>query len=308
MDPITLTSIPYDYSVTVDKTELLRLFPDSLFGLILDQDPATLTIEIPSDVVTPVVLNTIAYMIETSDTPDITAGSIGYYAGRYLLMDVLIAMSDPSYILLRKRYHINLLDDKNLDKFYKQILWFCYEHGSVLLAQYLFEHVPVSDRTQFIDQRTYNTAIGSCRHELVPLLIRRGVSVSYEDLIVSIEQSCPKIVKILLQDPEIDPGLNDNRALILAATLGQSRIIRILLRDPRVNLAAHYNEAIQRATSGGHLNAVKVLMSDKRVNPSTGSNYPLRTAERLGRADIVKQLLTDPRVMVVYENPPRLYS
>ena len=49
-------------------------------------------------------------------------------------------------------------------------------------------------------------------------------------------------------------------------------VVRELLKDPRVNPGLGSNEAVQLASAHGHTEIVKILMKDKRVDPSDACN------------------------------------
>ena len=44
-----------------------------------------------------------------------------------------------------------------------------------------------------------------------------------------------EVVKLLLQDPRVDPSYQNNYAIILASENGHVEVVKLLLQDPRVD-------------------------------------------------------------------------
>lgn len=53
-----------------------------------------------------------------------------------------------------------------------------------------------------------------------------------------------RIIKLLLQDPRVNPTIPNNKAFTFACTTGNIEIVRILLKDPRVNPSDNNNFAL----------------------------------------------------------------
>ncbi len=104
-------------------------------------------------------------------------------------------------------------------------------------------------------------------------------------------------VKLLLNDPEVDPSAHNNWVIRLASRNGNTEVVRLLLNDKRVNPAAENNYAIRWASRNyGRLEVVRLLLADPRVNPAAENNYAIRLASQYGHLEVVKLLLNDPRV------------
>lgn len=99
------------------------------------------------------------------------------------------------------------------------------------------------------------------------------------------------LVKASLENPEVDPGADDNLAIITAASEGHVDIVEILLQDDRVDPSARDNIAIIEAASKGHLGVVKRLLLEPSVDPSARFNAAVIEAARNGHTDVVKALL-----------------
>ena len=181
MDTLTLTSIPYKYSVVVSKSHLLELFPDSLFVLTLQQDPSADTIDIPNPIVTPDVLDVVKYMVDNNNTPLVTPGDNWFQAGKYLLMDVIMAMSEPEYPTIKQKTQINLLDVPNIERRYGTISDWIKIYPAPHINEYILNHIP---------HIGYDQALDSCDFKVVRSYIERGdIIPSNEDLIFAISPS-----------------------------------------------------------------------------------------------------------------------
>ena len=103
-------------------------------------------------------------------------------------------------------------------------------------------------------------------------------------------------VKLLLQDPKVDPAADDNRAIRNASHFEHLAVVGILLQDPRVNPAACNNDAFRYASYDGHLAVVELLLQDPRVDPAEQDNWAIRFASQNGHLAVVQLLLYDTRV------------
>ena len=99
-------------------------------------------------------------------------------------------------------------------------------------------------------------------------LLELGVDPSAEnnDAILFASMHYSEVLKILLEDPRVDPSANDNFALRLASAEGHTEVVRILLADERVDPSAKDNEALRWASSEGHTEVVNLLLADPRVD------------------------------------------
>lgn len=86
------------------------------------------------------------------------------------------------------------------------------------------------------------------------------------------EEGNIEIVKLLLQDPRVDPADEKNLAIIYASQNGYFEIVQLLLQDPRVdpsdigNVDFNYkNAAITEAFNNNHMKIVDLLLEDPRV-------------------------------------------
>jgi len=125
-------------------------------------------------------------------------------------------------------------------------------------------------------------------NSLTVIPVARSINRSFFN---TISHNDIKGLKILLNNPKINPADANNYAIRYAAENGQTEIVKLLLSDDRVDPSADDNEAIRYAAKNGHTEIVKILLQDDRVNPSSRDNYAIRHAARNGHSEIVKILL-----------------
>jgi ankyrin repeat protein len=86
-------------------------------------------------------------------------------------------------------------------------------------------------------------------------------------------------VRILLEDPSVDPTVNYDNAFIQACTNGHLECCKLLLKDRRIYpKICNLNTGIILASIKGHDNIVKFLIEDERSDPSTCNNMAIREA------------------------------
>ena len=152
-------------------------------------------------------------------------------------------------------------------------------------GQYLNEKDEVFDKGEFI--KRYEPDIEKI-YELTGL--------KNQLLLDAIKRDDLEVVRKLLEDPRVDPTVNDNWAIQVASDNGHLEVVRLLLADPRVDPSADDNWAIRQASENDHLEVVRLLLADPRVDPSVDDNWVIRQASENGQTEIVRLLLADPRV------------
>ena len=122
------------------------------------------------------------------------------------------------------------------------------------------------------------------------------------------------IISWLLDNTNVDPSINNNKAIIKASTVHYN-IVKKLLKDPRVDPSAQHNSAIIAAASysvpSGRPTIINLLLEDPRVDPTdTGpnvvrpqfgkrenrNNMALKIALYYKNSSAVKRLIKDDRV------------
>lgn len=104
------------------------------------------------------------------------------------------------------------------------------------------------------------------------------------------------IVDLLLQDPRVNPSVQDNIPIKYASEHGFTNIVERLLRDPRVDPSAEKQYALKEACFNNRAETIKALLQDPRVDPSVENQRPLKIAIAHGYTVTVRELLKDPRV------------
>ena len=82
---------------------------------------------------------------------------------------------------------------------------------------------------------------------------------THKELLWSIHHNKIECLKLLLQDPRVDPSDDDNYAIRWTSYNGHTECVRLLLQDPRVDPSARANDAIQGASENGHTECVRLL-------------------------------------------------
>lgn len=257
-------------AIMVDKSTLLHLFPNSLFGVILEQDPSATEIKLTNPCVTSHILRAIRYMVNRQRLPKVSPGVDYITAGRYLLMDIFNVIADPhlSYILdYSSVSNQDYLDDQLLLRHYEQHMRPAMYKGALSVAQYICDRVP-SEQTQEIDEEMFKDSITYDHPEFTRLFLRRG----------------------------IDPSISNNYAIGASSESGRTELVQLLLKDSRVNPDNGSNYPFIAACRNGHLEVAKLLLADPRVDPTAQDNHALREAKRNNHPEIIKLLEADPRI------------
>jgi ankyrin repeat protein len=139
--------------------------------------------------------------------------------------------------------------------------------------------------------------------DLVDMFIHKyDVDPSYnkqEGLIEACKQNIDggHLVRIILRDKRIDPGLDDQMALRVACIHGSRDVVRILLRDPRVDVTINNNE-IPILTCGLKCKddmSIDLFKSGK-INPLIGLNEMAISLIHNNRYNPLAVLLEHPMV------------
>ncbi len=129
--------------------------------------------------------------------------------------------------------------------------------------------------------------------------VRRYISENPSDEQIIIKASLVnniQLMEFLLNNPKIDPSVQNNQAIINASQKGHVDIVRLLLADKRVNPGVVNNIAFLNAIQRGNLGVVELLLNDPRVKPDAQDNAAIIVASQKGHIDIVKLLLKDVRI------------
>jgi ankyrin repeat protein len=111
------------------------------------------------------------------------------------------------------------------------------------------------------------------------------------------------IVRLLMADPRVNPADKNSIALYWAAINGYPNVVRLLLNDPRINPVMSFLEACEE----GQTESVRILLADRRVDPSVNRNQAIIKASSKGHVEIVRLLMADPRVNPTDGNNAPIY-
>lgn len=109
-----------------------------------------------------------------------------------------------------------------------------------------------------------------------------------------------EMVKILLEDPRVDPSQIQPSSvfppLVTAISKGSPEMVELLIRDPRTNKSCSDNKPIRSASFWGMERIVDLLLQYPDVDPTAVNNAAIRAAVEGGCCGVVSRLLRDPRV------------
>lgn len=104
------------------------------------------------------------------------------------------------------------------------------------------------------------------------------------------------VVKEFLSHENVDPSLNNNKALTEVASNGCVELLKLLLDDKRTNLKVNLDFALLEASIQNHPTVVRTLVCDVGVDPSVFDDMPFRQACMFGNVENVRMMLDDDRV------------
>lgn len=105
-----------------------------------------------------------------------------------------------------------------------------------------------------------------------------------------------QLVRVLLENPLIDPSLERNEALYIAVSHGHTDVVKLLLADPRVNPGDRSGLIVQAAIVLEDCTIARLLLADPRVDPTQDDNSAIFWAAYYDVPDVLQVLLDDPRV------------
>ncbi|KAI9350723.1 ankyrin repeat-containing domain protein [Obelidium mucronatum] len=98
------------------------------------------------------------------------------------------------------------------------------------------------------------------------------------------------VVKLLMQDPRVNPSSGNDFALVKACLFGHIQVVKLLLTDKRVDPCSQLQASLCYAARSGHSEIVQLLLSDERVDPSRYNQDALVVARESGQWDIASIL------------------
>lgn len=118
----------------------------------------------------------------------------------------------------------------------------------------------------------------------------------YELFITAICSESTEVALYLL--PEVDPAAQNNKAIVVAASTGDTEIVRALLCSQTVNPSVRDNCALKSAIVDGYAEVVELLLSHPRtlLPDITDLREAFGTAIKHNHSEVVRVLLADGRL------------
>lgn len=141
--------------------------------------------------------------------------------------------------------------------------------------------------------------------ELVKLLLtdKRVTKCGHIDLRQAVKNRHYNVVSFLINENLVNPTIDSNISLILAAESGCTDSLNLLLNDKRVNPTYHQiNHAFSLACSNGFLIPMEILLKIKEINPNYRNNYALLNSSAKNFADSLEKLLSFSSVNPSFNN------
>lgn len=97
-------------------------------------------------------------------------------------------------------------------------------------------------------------------------------------IIEASKQCLTDVVELLLRDADVDPTINNNKALFYAAIKGCYTVVELLLNDPRVNPLDNNEAALQVSLANKHYDIAKLILNrdrNSKLIPKVNQGLPL---------------------------------
>jgi len=152
----------------------------------------------------------------------------------------------------------------------------------------------ISDKTKNIIEESFQS---NNLHNVINFMVNNKLDQSpktiYPLFIHAIEIGYYVLVDYLLSNKvlDIDPSINENKAIILASDKGHVQIVKRLMDDKRVNPGDVDNWAVVSALIKGYVDVAEILISDPRVKLSSYNNWAILRAAGDGHMKSVAFLM-----------------
>ena len=97
------------------------------------------------------------------------------------------------------------------------------------------------------------------------------------------------LVKLLLNNPKVDPTEHFNNAIRISSRKGYLKIVDLLLKDKRVDPSDFFNGAFTQAYFENHINILKLLWKDKRVKETLAQDK-IKIYHKLIKENVVNKI------------------
>lgn len=282
----TLRLVPYNRTYILPKDFIRTALSGSLLDQSLQLEPELSELDIKPPDVTPKAMQMLVDYSQGREPkrhmPELISTE------RYLNIPWLLYYIDPLYDRIPNRQQINAPENK-------VILEEAIRNDNDLIVGYFIAKGWQPTREDFSNADKLHA------WRVVSVLLRSKLRLSPEDkdniLIGAVEYDKLDLVKILMQDPEVNPTTDDNYPIIAAASSGSSDMMRLLLQDPRVNPET---AARSERNRGYDESTWRVLIDDPKSNLDV-KNHALWWASYNGYPSLVHDLLRDPNITVDFD-------
>jgi hypothetical protein len=132
--------------------------------------------------------------------------------------------------------------------------------------------------------------------EIMYMLLKNTSGVLQQTLFAGVNNNYNPAVKLLLKNPGVNIGDNNNYAIQTAVKNKYHGIIDLLLADSNCDPGDIDNNCIRNAVRNQDIVTVAKLLKHNKVDPSSNDNVCLKMACKSGNVTMVKLLLSDNRV------------
>ena len=134
-------------------------------------------------------------------------------------------------------------------------------------------------------------AIKNGHTDIVHQYIKSNGIEEYYDFSIEIaaRRGYIEIVNILLQQKSTNPNINNSEPLILATQYGHFETVKLLLNDPRVDPVGICNIPIKSASFNNDEKIIQLLWSDERIK-NTLENDDLQLYNELIQRNFIKKI------------------
>lgn len=146
----------------------------------------------------------------------------------------------------------------------------------------------------FEDNRIWREACLRDNIDMANVILTFNTQTNMEKVfVIAIQFDAIKIMKILLDTPNIDIGCS-GAVLVLVVVCGVEPALKLLLTDARFNHNYNYYFALSAAVQVSRKNFVKILLDDTQACLHMVDNRILQNAIDLKNNEIIKMLLDHP--------------
>ena len=147
-------------------------------------------------------------------------------------------------------------------------------------------------------RRKYNIFVDEVLRDsdTVTVAIELGYQPENRHLVTCCVEGYIETVKLLLQQPGIDPAYENSRPILAASVNDHIDVVRLLLEDGRANPTNIKHDVLIFLIGCNEIEWIKKLLSRRDITLVDSENTLLGFASGLGRIEIMKLLLADPRI------------